>query len=29
MSAQLSRHHRPDFERDLLTQLAERWGGEP
>src|ERR1017187_1288643 len=26
MSAQLSRVRRPDFERDLLTQLAARWG---
>ncbi len=26
MSVQLSRHHQPDFERDLLTQLAGRWG---
>jgi hypothetical protein len=26
MSARLSRNRRPDFERDLLTQLAARWG---
>jgi hypothetical protein len=26
MSAQLSQRCKPDFERDLLTQLAERWG---
>jgi alpha-N-dichloroacetyl-p-aminophenylserinol N-oxygenase len=25
MSVQLSRQHQPDFERDLLTQLAQRW----
>jgi hypothetical protein len=26
MSAQLFQNPRPDFERDLLTQLAARWG---